>query len=79
MSAAESQRAEWLGATFWERLDLLVERHQRAEAEHERAARVLERLSTGEAQELRHAWRRYCEVIAELDDTSAAFATLPMC
>ena len=79
MSAAESERAEWLGAAFWERLDLLVERHQRAESEHERARRVLERLCDGEAQELRHAWRRYCEVIAALDDTSAAFSMLRMC
>ena len=29
-----------------------------------------------EAEELRQAWRRYCEVIDELDKTTAEFETL---
>jgi len=27
-------------------------------------------------EELRRAWRRYCEVIAELEETTAEFETL---
>jgi hypothetical protein len=76
MSASEEQRAEWLGASFWERLDRLEVRHQRVQNEHERVRRNLERVTPREADELRYAWRRYCEVIAELDETTAEFETL---
>jgi hypothetical protein len=76
MSASEEQRAEWLGASFWERLDRLEVRHQRIQSEHETVRRNLERVTPREADELRHAWRRYCEVIAELDETSAEFEAL---
>jgi hypothetical protein len=76
MSASEPQRAEWLDPSFWERLDRLEGRHQRAQAEHDSARRGLERLSAGEAEELRRAWRRYCEVIASLDEATAAFEAL---
>ena len=73
MSASEEQRAEWLGSQFWDRLDRLEDRHQRVQSEHETVRRNLERLTPREADELRLAWRRYCEVIAELDQTTAEF------
>jgi hypothetical protein len=73
MSASEEQRAEWLGTQFWDRLDRLEGRHQRVQSEHEIVRRNLERLTQREADELRLAWRRYCEVIAELDQTTAEF------
>jgi hypothetical protein len=76
MSASERQRAEWLDASFWERLDRLEVRHQRAQAEHDSARRGLERLTPSELDELRRAWRRYCEVIAELEETTAQFEAL---
>ena len=76
MSASECQRAEWLDPGFWERLDRLEVRHQRAQTEHDSARRGLERLTPKEIEELRRAWRRYCEVIAELDQTTAAFEAL---
>jgi hypothetical protein len=76
MSASERQRAEWLDPGFWERLDKLEVRHQRAQAEHDSARRGLERLTPNEIEELRRAWRRYCEVIAELEETTAAFEAL---
>jgi hypothetical protein len=76
MSASELQRAEWLDPGFWERLDKLEGRHQRAQAEHDNARRGLERLTPGEIEELQRAWRRYCEVIAELDQTTAEFEAL---
>jgi hypothetical protein len=76
MSASECQRAEWLDPVFWERLDRLEGRHQRVQSEHDSARRGLERLTPLEAEELRRAWRRYCEVIAELDETTAEFEAL---
>lgn len=76
MSASEQQRAAWLDAGFWERLDELQGRHQQAQAEHDLARRRLDRLSPGELEGLRRAWRRYCEVIAELDETTAQFEAL---
>ncbi len=76
MSASEDQRAEWLDPGFWERLDRLEGRHQRVQAEHESARRGLERLTPNEIEEVRCAWRRYCEVIAELDQTTAEFEAL---
>jgi hypothetical protein len=76
MSALGEQRAEWLDPEFWERLDCLEGRHQKVQSEHETARRSLERVTPREAEELRNAWRRYCEVIEELDRTTAEFETL---
>jgi hypothetical protein len=76
MSAAEPQRADWLDPAFWERLDRLEARHQRAQVEHDSARRGLERLTAGEREEVRRAWHRYCEVIASLDEATAAFEAL---
>jgi hypothetical protein len=76
MSAFEEQRAEWLGASFWDRLDRLEGRHKRVQSEHEALRRGLERVSKREADDLRKAWRRYCEVIAELEETTADFEAL---
>ena len=76
MGASQHQRAEWLDPGFWERLERLDGRHQRAQAEHDSARRGLERLMAGDIEELRRAWHRYCEVIAELDESSAQFEAL---
>jgi hypothetical protein len=71
MSASEASRAEWLDNRFWERLDALEARHQQIQSEHEDARRGLERVRVEEIDELRAAWQRYCEVIAELDRATA--------
>ena len=76
MSASERQRAEWLDAGFWERLE---SRQQRAQSEHERARRRVQRLAPDDAEELHQAWQRYCEVIAELDRASAEIESLRTC
>lgn len=76
MSASEQKRAGWLEAGFWEKLDQLEGRHQRIQAEHDNARRGLERLTPSEIDELRRAWCRYCEVIAELDETTAEIEAL---
>ena len=79
MSASESQQAEGLDPAFWERLDRLEGRHQRIQTEHDSARRSLERQIPLEAEELRRAWVCYCEVIAQLDETTAEFEVLRTC
>ena len=76
MSASEACRAEWLDNKFWDRLDLIESRHQRIQSEHDQARRGLERLSMQEFSELREAWQHYCDVIAELDRTTAELEAL---
>jgi hypothetical protein len=76
MSAAEQQRAEWLDPAFWDRLDRLESRHRHAQTKYEVAQRSLERLTPHEVEELRSAWKTYCEVIAELDSATAEIETL---
>jgi hypothetical protein len=76
MSASEDIRADWHDPCFLERLDNLEGRHQRIQSEHDLVRRGLERVTHLEAAELRAAWRRYCEVIAELDRTTAEFEAL---
>jgi broad specificity phosphatase PhoE len=79
MSAPEGQRDEGLDPGFWERLERLERRHWRIQWEHELARRGLKRLPPGEAEKLHQAWQRYCEVIAELDQATAAFESLRAC
>jgi len=79
MSASEQRRAEWLDSGFWDRLDRLESSHRRIQSEHESAQRDLERLGFLEAGELREVWEHYCEVIADLDRTTAEIETLRMC
>jgi len=76
MSATEASRAEWLDNRFWDRLDLLETRHQKIQVEHESARRGLERVRVEELAELREAWQRYCDVIAELDRATAELEDL---
>ena len=66
----------WPDPAFWQRLDELEDRHQELNAAHERARRGLEQLDRRETEEVRRAWRHYCQVIAELDQTTAEFESL---
>jgi hypothetical protein len=70
MSALEQQ---------WQKLRALEDRHQRVQSEHDAARRGLERLAAGDAAQLREAWRRYCDVIAELERTTCEFEGLRAC
>lgn len=67
---------EWPNAELWAQLEHLEGRHQRVHSEYEQARRGLESLTPQEIEEVRSAWRRYCEVIAELDRTTSEFETL---
>lgn len=75
MSASED-RADWLAPPLWEELKRLEGRHRELQKEHDIARRRLDQVTPLEAGELRSAWRQYCEVIAELDDATAALEHL---
>jgi hypothetical protein len=76
MSASDQVRAESPEAEFWDRLDRLEGRHLRVQSQYDDARRGLERTSSDEAEEVQRAWRHYCEVIAELDQTTSEFEAL---
>ena len=76
MSASDERRTDWLDPRFLERLGNLEGRHLRIQSEHEAVRRGLDAVPHREAAELRAAWRRYCEVIAELDQTTAELEAL---
>jgi hypothetical protein len=70
MSAARGRRPPGAEAELRELLGHLEARSRRLGAEGEAGAPERERLSPRELEELRRAWHRYCEVIAELGDTA---------
>jgi hypothetical protein len=76
MSASEDPLAGWQDPRFLERLTSLEGRHQRIQSEHESVRRGLEGARRSESTDLRLAWRRYCEVIAELDQATAELEAL---
>ena len=76
MSASGDSHANWLGPTLWDDLKRLEGRHRELQREHDLARRRLDQVTREEADELRDAWRDYCEVIAELDETTAALEHL---
>jgi len=68
--SASHERADQLETQFWDRLDRLESAHRKLQCEHESARRTLDRADPHGMQEVRDAWRHYCEVIAELDRTT---------
>lgn len=76
MSASGDPRADWLAAPVWDDLKRLESRHRELQKEHDLARRRLDQVTADEAGELRNAWQDYCEVIAELDETTAALEHL---
>ena len=62
---------------FWERLHHLEARQQTLQAHHERLRRTLDALSSSAMEdELRETWKRYCEVVTELEIAADEFASL---
>jgi len=66
----------WPSQQFWKRLNRLERHHQRIQCEHETWRRSLERSRATLNADLRLAWERYCEVIAELERTTGELETL---
>ena len=83
MSAAEDRLGRvderppfCLGEAFWDRLNRIELQHQRAQCQHETLRRGLDALHGDHGGDLFDAWRRYCDVIAELDRTTAELEAL---
>ena len=70
VSASHGRRTPQAEAELRELLGHLEARSQRLRAGGEAATSRGERLSPRELEELRRAWHRYCEVIAELGEGS---------
>jgi hypothetical protein len=72
MSAADDlSHAAWPDEQFWAQFNGLETRHQRVQSEHESVRRSLETLRHERVPDLHEVWGRYCEVIAELDRSTA--------
>lgn len=76
MSASGDIQANWLPPALWDDLKRLESRHRELQREHDLARRRLDQVTPEEADDLRDAWRDYCEVIAELDEATAALEHL---
>jgi len=70
MSASHGRRPPGPDAELRELLGHLEARSTRLDAAAKEGVRHGEQLSARELEELRRAWHRYCEVIAELGDTA---------
>jgi hypothetical protein len=75
MDAADSP-ARLNEEEVWGRLVELEAQHQGIQGEHELARRQLDRTTHNEIESLMAAWRSYCRVIAELDETTHALEQL---
>jgi len=79
MSASKNLRPEGFDGSFWERLLRLEGRRVRAKHDGGRGLEglpVAKAAAADEAEELRLAWCRYCEVISELEQTTSEFESL---
>lgn len=76
MSAVDEQPpAAWPDERFWSQFDGLETRHQRAQSEHESVRRNFDALRREDSADFTKVWNRYCEVIAELDRSTADLET----
>ena len=73
---AAEREPRWLADSFWGRLNQAEADHQRIQGEHEAVRRTLESVQRGGSPELQAAWQRYCDVIAELDRSTAELESL---
>jgi hypothetical protein len=75
-NASGDPSGDRLAHPVWDDLERLESRRRQLQLEHELAVRRLDEAKPKETRDLRAAWRDYCEVIAELDDTIAALQHL---
>ena len=76
MTASEAMRPIWLDQQFWKRLNRIERHHERIQSQHETWRRSLARSRVTLNADLRLAWQRYCEVIAELHRTTGELEML---
>jgi hypothetical protein len=76
LATAEERQPFWLRELFWSRLNHIETHHLQVQSQHEAARRGLDAVQRSRSVDLFDAWKRYCEVIAELDRTTAELEVL---
>jgi len=76
MNAIENEQQSCIDHHSWTRLQRLEAQHRRLQSECDVARRGLDGAGIERGMELREAWKHYCEVIAELDQTTAQIEVL---
>jgi hypothetical protein len=75
-SAADDQGPFWLRDPFWTRLNRAEGLHLRLQTRHEAVRRELTAIPHTRNIGFQDVWQRYCEVIRELDVTTAELEAL---
>ena len=73
---AEEQGPFWLRDPFWSRLNQVEGVHLRLQSQHEAVRRELTAIPSTRNTGFAAVWQRYCEVIRELDSTTAVLEAL---
>lgn len=66
----------WMGDPFWSRLNRVESHHLQLLARHEAMRRELTAIRGTPEVSFHDVWRRYCEVILDLDRTTAELEAL---
>lgn len=70
-TVAEESGPFWLRDPFWSRLNRVEGLHLRLQTRHEAVRRELTAIPSSRNSGFQDVWQRYCEVIRELDMTTA--------
>jgi hypothetical protein len=76
MSTEQESSAFWLRDPFWSQLNEVESLHLRLQSRHEAVRRELTALPSARNAGFQVVWQRYCEVIRELDMTTAELEEL---
>jgi hypothetical protein len=75
-AGADEQGPFWLRDPFWSRLNRVEGLHLRLQSRHEAVRRELTAIPSARNTGFQDVWQRYCEVIRELDMTTAELEAL---
>jgi hypothetical protein len=78
-SGADEKSPFWLSDPFWGRLNKVESMHVRLQSRHEAVRRELTAIPSARNSGFDAVWQRYCEVIRELDMTTAELEALRNC
>jgi hypothetical protein len=75
-AGADEQGPFWLRDPFWRRLNQVEGLHVHLQSRHEAVRRELTAIPSARNIDFQDVWQRYCEVIRELDMTTAELEAL---
>ena len=75
-TGVDEQGPFWLRDPFWSRLNRVEGLHLRLQSRHEAVRRELTAIPNARNSGFQDVWLRYCEVIRELDMTTAELEAL---